>query len=137
MSRILTTGVTQLLNGTGIQNAGLVGSNHPDIIGLTHGGIAFLLFCTITHYDIEYDSINGTITRFVPIISNNSVANIWQIPPTITGDHAAPKLLEATDIGIVSNTAQELADTITLAYSRAALALGAQSVVRSTALAVQ
>jgi hypothetical protein len=128
------------IDGTGIQSisgsAGLVGSLPPDILGLTHGGIAFVLACTITHYEIEYDSVNRTVTRFVSTISNDTVGNVWQVPPTITGYHAAPKLLEATDTGIFSSTAQELADTIALAYSQAALALGAQSVIR-TPLAVQ
>ena len=129
------------IDGTGIQStsgsAGLIGSLPADILGLTHGGIAFVLACTITQYEIEYDSVNGTVTRFVSTLSNDSVANVWQVPPTINGYHAAPKILEATSTGIFSSTAQELADTIALAYSQAALALGAQAVIRTPSLAVQ
>jgi hypothetical protein len=128
------------IDGTGVQKAGLInsiGTGAPNIAGLTHGGVAFLLFCTITHYDIEYDTINGTVTRFVTTLSNNTVADIWQIPVQITGLHGAPTLLQATDLGLFSKTAQDLADQIALAYSRSALALGAQSVMRTPALVIQ
>jgi len=126
------------LIGAGTQNAGLVSVNLvPEIVGVTHGGIAFVLFCAITLYDVEYDSVNGSVTRFVATPSNESVANIWQIPPGISGDHGAPTLLQAAELAIFSTNAQELADTIALAYSKSSLALGAQSVMRTPALAVQ
>ncbi|KAE9379858.1 hypothetical protein N431DRAFT_325025 [Stipitochalara longipes BDJ] len=126
------------LIGAGTQNAGLVSGNHvPEIIGVTHGGIAFVLLCAITLYDIEYDSVNGSVTRFVAKASNESVANIWQIPPGISGDHGASTLLQAAELAIFSSNAQELADKIALAYSRSSLALGAQSVMRTPALAAQ
>jgi hypothetical protein len=128
------------IDGGGVQSAGLVqteGPRVPNIQGLVHGGVAFILFCTVTHYDIEYDTINGTVTRFVTTLSNNTVVDIWQIASTIPGKHTAPMLLQATDVGLFKNTAQDLADEVALAYSRSVLALGAQSIMRTPALAVQ
>ena len=124
--------------GAGVQGSGLIQTvTDPEIVSVVHGGIAFILLCEVTHYDIEYDSVNGTVTRFVATASNESVANIWQVPPGISGDHTAPSLLQAADLAIFSNSAQDLADKMGLAYSRAALAIGAQSVMRTPALAVQ
>jgi len=126
------------LVGAGLQDTGLVSGNPiPEIGGVTHGGLAFVLLCAVTIYDIEYDSINGSVTRFVATTSNQSVTNIWQISPGISGDHGAPYLIQAAELAIFSDTAQELADIVALAYSRSSLALGAQGVMRTPALAAQ
>lgn len=128
------------VEGTAVQHAGLVHPQpvSPETVSVLHGGIAYLLFCTTTLYDIEYDSINGTVTRFVTTASNDSVANAWHGPiSTTSGNVGGPTLQQASALGILSNTAQELADIIALAYSRTALALGAQAVMRTPALAAQ
>jgi hypothetical protein len=94
--------------------------------------------CTTTLYDIEYDSVNGTVTRFVATASNDSVANAWEGPiEYISGDPGASTLKQAAALAIFSTTAQELVDKIALAYSRTALTLGAQVVIRTPVLAVQ
>jgi len=112
--------------------------NVPEIVDVLHGGIAFVLFCTTTLYDVEYDTVNGTVTRFVATASNDSVANAWQGPISlVSGAPGTPSLQQAAGLAVFSNTAQELADKIALAYSQVALAVGAQAVRRSPALAVQ
>jgi hypothetical protein len=124
----------------GVQNAGLVTNENPapGTFGILHGGIGFILSCSATLYDIEYDSINGTITRFVTTASNTSIANAWEGPVDwIGGDPSATSLQQAAAVAIFSDTAQELADKVAIAYSQTALALGAQSVLRSPAIAVQ
>jgi hypothetical protein len=110
----------------------------PEIVNVLHGGIAFVLFCTATLYNVEYDTVNGTVTRFVTTASNDSVANAWQgSVALISGAPGTPTLQQAAALAVFSNNSQELADKIALAYSQVALALGAQVVKRSPAVAVQ
>ncbi|KAK5557546.1 hypothetical protein LTR46_004574 [Exophiala xenobiotica] len=111
--------------------------NETQIVTPTHGGVAFILSCAVTTYDIEYDSINGTVTRFVATPSNASVANIWQLPMA-QANVAQSNLQTAALIAATTATnAQDLADQYALAYSKAALGVGAQSVQLAPALAVQ
>ena len=109
----------------------------PGIVTPVHGGVAFVLLCSITMYDVEYDSVNGTISRFVATPSNASVANIWQAPMAHV-DVAQPNLQTAASVAASSaKNAQDLADQIALAYSKVALGVGAQSVRRAPAIAAQ
>jgi hypothetical protein len=124
--------------GAGTTSPITSGKSVPEIVTVSHGGIAFVLFCTITLYNMEYDIINGTITRFVTIASNDSVANAWQgAAALVSGAPGTPTLQQAAALAVFSNNAQELADKIALAYSKVALALGAQVVKRSPAVAAQ
>jgi hypothetical protein len=92
----------------------------------------------VTVYDIEYDSVNGTVSRFVTTASNDSVANIWQGAIALTtGNIGLPNLLQAASLADFSNSAQELADKMALAYSKTALAIGAEAVVPRPAIAAQ
>ena len=70
--------------------------------------------------------------------SNDSVANIWQgaIAQT-TGSIGLPNLLQAASLASFSNSAQELADKMALAYSKTALAIGAEAVAPKPAIAAQ
>jgi hypothetical protein len=125
-----------------LQDAGGGGSflseNISEIVIPVHGGTAFVLFCTVTAYDVEYDSVNGTITRFITTPSNDSTANAWQSSIALTtGNVGTPNLQQAALMATYSQSAQELADKIALAYSQVGLAVGAQVVHLSPALAVQ
>lgn len=109
-----------------------------EIVQPMHGGIAFVLNCSTTVYNIEYDSVNGTVTRFAKTPSNDSVANIWQGANAYTsGGIGTPNLQQAASLAAFSNSAQELADKMALAYSKTALAIGAEAVVPKPALAAQ
>ncbi|THV71581.1 hypothetical protein D6D28_04326 [Aureobasidium pullulans] len=120
----------------------------PEIVVPRAGGIAFVLACNTTIYDIEYDSVNGTITRFVTQKSNNSVANIAQLTSEFmmrmgTGDasgYPTPGyfyLAQAASLATFSSSAQQLADKMALAYSRAAMSIFTAAVVPVPALAAQ
>lgn len=108
----------------------------PEIVTPVHGGIAFALLCSSKMYDIQYDSVNGSITQFIATPSNDSIANIWQGSMTYT-TIGWPSLQQAASLATFSNSAQELADKIALAYSRVALAVSADVVVPSRASAAQ
>jgi hypothetical protein len=88
-------------------------------------------------YDIEYDSVNQTVTRFVATASNASVANIWQGPMAFVDVGQANLQTAVTVAASTATDAQDLADQIALAYSKVALGVGAQSVQRAPALAAQ
>jgi hypothetical protein len=127
-------GLAALVNQQGGQ--GLTQTSGPEIVTPVHGGISFVLLCAATVYDIQYNSINGTVTRFVATASNDSTTNIWQGAIAYTG-LGSPQLQQAASLAALSSSAQELADKIALAYSRIALAIGAEAVVPTPALAAQ
>ncbi|KIW13043.1 hypothetical protein PV08_08230 [Exophiala spinifera] len=111
--------------------------NSDEIVTPVHGGMALLLSCSIWIFDVEYDSINGTVTRFVATPSNDSVANIWQLPNQAAGVTTS-NLQTAMLIAVSTATSiQDLADQYAVAYSKVALGVGAQSVELSPAMAAQ
>ncbi|KAH8672041.1 hypothetical protein BGZ60DRAFT_537553 [Tricladium varicosporioides] len=87
-----------------------------------HGSTVFVLWCSATVYDIEYSSINNTVTRFVTKPSNSSMVNIIQGSQQFThvGD---PSLILAASLSGFSANSQEVADRFALSYSRTALAV--------------
>jgi len=130
-------GLAPLVNAQG--GGTLVQTNStpiPEIISPSHGGITFVLFCTVAVYDVQYDSVNGTVTRFVTSLSNDSTANIWQGVMEYT-DVGTTALQQAASLVAFSNSEQELADKIALAYSKIALAIGSEAVTPLPAIAAQ
>lgn len=70
--------------------------------------------------------------------SNDSTANIWQGAIGLTsGGLGTPDLQQAASLASFSNSAQELADKIALAYSKVALAIDAEAVAPQPGEAVQ
>lgn len=119
-----------------LTNRGLVSDAIGQIPGLVfpiHGGYAFVLFCNSTLYDIQYNSVNGAVTRFVTTPSNISTTNLWQKSIQISG-LGTDQLKQAASLTVFSNSAEELADGIALAFSKVALAVGSQSVRPQPAL---
>ncbi|KAL4804693.1 hypothetical protein BDV18DRAFT_161786 [Aspergillus unguis] len=118
---------------------GLSGSgapNNEDFVKLLHGGWSFILGCNSTVYDIEYDRVNGSISRFDSTPSNISVSNIWEtITIDITEGNYA--MQEAISRAALSDTAQEFADSVAFAFSQTYLALGAETLERRPTHAVQ
>ncbi|WPH00014.1 Hypothetical protein R9X50_00283700 [Acrodontium crateriforme] len=111
-------------------------ANDPEIVRRGAGGTAFVLNCSTTLIDLYYESVNGTITRFWPSSSNMSVANIAQSTAQWT-DFMEPYLQTAASFATLSSSAQELADKIALAYSKAALSNFAPAVLPAPAEVAQ
>ncbi|OQV08682.1 hypothetical protein CLAIMM_12910 [Cladophialophora immunda] len=111
------------------------GTDLPEFVTPVHGGTAFVLLCSITAYDIEYDSIQGTVTRFVATSSNSSVANVWHAPMEFV--NVAQTFLQTAAIvaTFMAKDAQDLADQMAIAYSKVTLGVGAQSVQGAPAIA--
>jgi hypothetical protein len=111
-------------------------SLNPGVIGGVHGGLAFVLFCNSTLYDIQYDSVDGELTRFVTTPSNTSTVSLWQVPLELSG-LGTDQLKQAASLAAVSTSTQELTNRMALAFSTVALAVGSQSVGAQPALEAQ
>lgn len=116
-------------------NHGVV-PNSTEFVQSLHGTETYILGCNTTIYDIEYDRLNNTITRFVPSVSNTSVSNVWQTSVSYTIDWVH-NIKQATGMAIFSATDQEFANKVALAFSKMTLSLGAQGVSRRPTLAAQ
>lgn len=103
------------------QNFGHGRSAEGEVTSTVHGADLFALFCNSTVYDLEYTSVNGTITRFIITPSNTTVINIVQGSQQYTnvGD---PVILQGASIGaLISTSGQGVADYFALTYSQTAL----------------
>ncbi|GFF41089.1 hypothetical protein IFM58399_06146 [Aspergillus lentulus] len=110
--------------------------NSTEFVQSLHGVPTYVLGCNTTIYDIEYDRLNNTVTRFQPTVSNTSVSNIWQTSISQTQDWF-PFFQQAVGTAIFSDTAQEFAEKVALALSKATIALGADALGAQPALAAQ
>lgn len=99
-----------------------------------HGGAAFVALCNTSVYDVAYTSVNGTITSFVPTMSNISVTNIVagnMAETSIADDYL--RLAAAMSVGVTATDAEDLANQLAIAYSKATLAVFSNSIVPSPA----
>ncbi|KAF2157169.1 hypothetical protein K461DRAFT_264103 [Myriangium duriaei CBS 260.36] len=102
------------------------------------GQAAFVAYlCNTSIYDITYDSINGSITRFDMSISNDSVGQYFQAPMALSATNIP--LLQAAMEGAMANSVSgdELGQKFANTYSSIALALGAQVIQRNPAVIAQ
>jgi len=98
-------------------------TGNPQIIKGMHGGSTIIaLFCNSTIYDLEYTSLNGTITRFITNPSNSSVTNILQGSQRLT-QAADANLVQAASVAGLGDSAQAISDQFALSYSQTALAV--------------
>ncbi|KAK3064925.1 hypothetical protein LTS18_002469 [Coniosporium uncinatum] len=64
-------GVAAITNG---QGGGADTLNEPqEIVTPVHGATAFVLGCSTAVYDVEYGSVNATVTGYVTTLTNLSV----------------------------------------------------------------
>lgn len=112
------------------------GPNDPNLVVPMHGGIAFVLLCNSTIYDMNYTSINGSLSTLEYTTSNASVTNIFQGTISIT-DFGIAYLQEAATLAGLSTSSEDIASQMALSFSKAILAAGAQTVQASPAIAAQ
>lgn len=117
------------------------GLSNPDFVSIRHSnGVGFMLGCNMTIYDVEYDHVNGQISRFDTKISNTSVSNIWYTSTDYlqnTGDWKVSVQQAITTAIRSSANSREFSDKVALVFSKATLAMGAQSVQPRPALVEQ
>ena len=97
--------------------------NDPEIVGGIHGGSTIIaVWCNATVYDLEYTTVNGTITRFITKLSNDIITILLQATQwrTEVGD---ANLVQAASVAGLGGTAQSISDQFALSYSETALAV--------------
>jgi hypothetical protein len=95
--------------------------NDPEIVGGIHGGSIIAVWCNATVYDLEYTTVNGTITRFITKLSNDTITKLLQATQRRTGVGDA-NLIQAVSVAGLGSTAQYISDQFALSYSETALA---------------
>jgi hypothetical protein len=121
------------------QNTGFEGGvgSDPEVYIALHSATVIAVACNTTVWDIEYTSVNGSITRFVTSPSNTSMANIMMGTQRYT-QIADPYLTQAfSTAGWDANSAQDMADGFANEYSLAALSLGAGAIYPSASTEAQ
>lgn len=110
--------------------------NSSEIVGPLHGGMAYVLECNSTVYDVEYDSVNGIITRFDTSKSNDSVANIFKgaLGATTVG---TDYLKQSASVAVFSDSMQELCHKFAMSFNRASLSVGASTLQPNDAILAQ
>lgn len=93
-------------------------------------GMTFLLFCHVDVYDITYDFVNGSVTRFDTKRSNESVTNIMQATMSTVQDPLKPYLQQAASYAATTYTVNELESFLSLSYSKAAMSAFSQVLQR-------
>ncbi|KAF2188654.1 hypothetical protein K469DRAFT_660398 [Zopfia rhizophila CBS 207.26] len=102
-----------------------------------HGSTIFAVFCEAEVYDVEYSSVNNTVTRFVTKQSNSSMANVVQGTQQYT-EVGNPFILQASAVAAwSSNSSTEVAEKFAVAYSQAALAVSAGATVPAPPIEAQ
>jgi len=112
-------------------------ANDPDIVIYPGDFLAVILTCRVTLLDIEYDLVEGNVTRLTSTPSNTSVANVFEpaLENTAFGWSSISNALQIASV--VAEDAQDLANQFATAYSKVALSIGAGSMVRTPATAAQ
>lgn len=111
-------------------------TSDPEIVTPMHGGMAFILACNATLFDVEYDVVNSTVTRFVTQRSNDTLAQL-AAAPMAGGEAAKPILQQSAIAAALANDTKQTAKMMALAYSKATLAVFAQMTVPKPALQAQ
>lgn len=112
-------------------------ANDPEM--LTYGGdfLSVILLCKVTLYDVEYDLVEGNVTRLTSTPSNTTVVNVF-VPALEQTSFGKSSISSALQIAsVIAENAQDLADQFAIAYSKVALSIGAGSLVLTRAAAAQ
>ena len=95
----------------------------PEITIPIHGGLAWVLKCNTSVYDLVYRYSNGTITDPLLSLANASTGGLFAAP--MNEDFPLSDLEIATKVASFSSSAQQLADKWANSYSEIALGLSA------------
>ena len=95
----------------------------PDIVTPVHGGLAWVLKCNTSVYDLVYTYRNGTIIDPLLSLANASMGGLIAAP--MNEDFPLSNLETATKVASFSSSAQQLADKWAKSYSQIALGLSA------------
>lgn len=109
----------------------------PEITSTTHGADVFVLFCNTTVYDVEYTSINGSITEFNATPANSTLTNIVQGTQQHTKVGDPTLIQDAAIAALVSSDSQGVADYFAMSYSQVALGIASAAFTPQAAIQAQ
>lgn len=110
----------------------------PELEEAGDGYYAMIVLCNTTMYDAQYDMVNGSITKFDPKQSNQTVANLFQSPIGWQAFDVEPYLKPAISLAVGnSGSAQELADGMAAAFNKLYVGAGASFMSSAPALDVR
>ena len=95
----------------------------PEIITPIHGGMAWVLKCNTSVYDLVYTYRNGTITEPLLSLANASTGGLIAAP--MNEDFALSNMETVAKVASISSSAQQLADKWAKSHSQIALGLSA------------
>ena len=95
--------------------------NDPEIVTPVHGGMAWVLSCNTTVYEVLYNYFNGTVSKPVIGLANDTIGGLIMAPTNY--DFGLSNLEIATNIASFSVSSQELANKWANSYSQIALGL--------------
>ncbi|KAF2153827.1 hypothetical protein K461DRAFT_320047 [Myriangium duriaei CBS 260.36] len=100
----------------------------PETLSPANGSFATVLLCNSSTFNVIYDSINGSITRFDTTPTQLSMAAMLFLPITWSlGGDIPLQAAAQTAIG-TSNSAQEVAQKFAISFSTTALSLAAGTI---------
>ena len=119
-------GSTTLLSSAGVTPGRGASSNiaeDPEMVTPVHGGLAWILNCTTTIYDLQYTWANGSLTHYTITPSNDSMAAVFGA--AISGSWVGSYLTGAAVIASFQETADDLAYDFATQVSQITAAMGA------------
>jgi hypothetical protein len=114
------------------------GINNTELVVSRNGAALFVIGCNSTVFDVRYDHVNGSITRFITTPSNESVTNIVHGSGTHT-QFASDDLFikRAAWVAVQQQSVTAMEEYMALAYSRAFVVVAAGSIQPAPAEQVQ
>ncbi|RPA87890.1 hypothetical protein BJ508DRAFT_409860 [Ascobolus immersus RN42] len=96
---------------------------HPEVARAMHGADVFVLLCEATVHDIQYSSVNNTVSRFQVQKSNRTLANILQGAQQYSAKAGNVVLTQAASTALMYDEIEALERSMATAYSRVALSI--------------
>jgi hypothetical protein len=108
----------------------------PNVVTGGHRLTIFAVLCNATVYDVEYTSVNGSITRWIASAANSSTTNILQGTQQYThvGDD---NLINAACNAAIAGSSQNMANAFANSYSPTALGTAAGAFIAKKAVEAQ
>ncbi|KAI9663649.1 MAG: hypothetical protein M1821_007139 [Bathelium mastoideum] len=110
--------------------------NSPELLLVADGVTGYILLCNSTVYDVSYNTVNGSITRFDTTPSNGTVTDIFQ-GAQAQSELGSYYLLQIANLAPFSSSAQEMADKLAYAFSQTFLAIVTSALNLDQAVEVQ
>ena len=114
-------GVSAIVRGYGVDPSPLF--NDPEIALPIHGGLAFILGCEMTAYDLTYVWYNGSVQEATLDLSNWTTNAIFTAPYLFTFGQTS--IDNAASVASANNNTAALAETWSTLFSQSAIALSA------------